>query len=79
MPIVLADGTSQTKLTCLGQVTFDGRSEAGLIIIEWQNTQVLVGMEFLRRFEKRLIVDPVSNTVEIVNADPPAAPPKKQA
>lgn len=32
IPITLADGSTQTKLTCLGEVHFDGKSQVGLII-----------------------------------------------
>jgi predicted aspartyl protease len=75
MPITLADGTTQTKLTCLGSIHFDGAEEIGIIIIEWQNTDVLVGMEFLRRFRKQLRLDPINGIVEIVDAPaPPPAP-----
>lgn len=73
MPITLADGSTQTKLTCLGSIHFDGGQEIGIIIIEWQNTDVLVGMEFLRLFKKQLRVDPTNGVVEIVDA--PLAPP----
>ena len=75
MPITLADGTTQTKLTCLGSIHFDGADAIGIIIIEWQNTDVLVGMEFLRRFKKELRVDPTNGVVEIVDAPIPPPPP----
>lgn len=71
MPITLADGSTQTKLTCLGQIHFDGKEDVGVIIIENQNTQVLVGMEFLRIFNLRLIVEPNGGVVEIVAGTPP--------
>jgi predicted aspartyl protease len=74
MAITLADGTTQTKLTCLGNVHFDGAEQIGIIIIEWQNTDVLVGMEFLRRFKKQLLVDPINDLIEIVDAPTPPAP-----
>lgn len=75
MPITLADGSTQTKLTCLGSIHFDGAEEVGIVIIEWQNTDVLVGMEFLSRFRKELRVDPTNGIVEIAAAPvPPAAP-----
>lgn len=77
MPITLADGSNQTKLTCLGVIHFDGAEQIGIIIIEWQNTDVLVGMEFLRRFKKQLRVDPTNNLVEIVDA--PVLPPPTPA
>jgi len=79
MPITLADGSTQTKLTCLGSIHFDGAEQIGIIIIEWQNTDVLVGMEFLRRFKKQLLVDPTSNLVEIVDAPIPIPAPAPQA
>jgi hypothetical protein len=59
----------------LGSIHFDGAEEIGIIIIEWQNTDVLVGMEFLRRFRKQLRLDPINGIVEIVDAPaPPPAP-----
>ena len=76
MRITLADGSTQTKLTCLGSIHFDGKEDVGVIVIEPQNTQVLVGMEFLRIFNLRLTVEPNSGIVEIVAGTPiPTAPP----
>jgi predicted aspartyl protease len=68
MPIQLADGSVQTKLTCLGKIDFDGQGNIGVIIIEYQNTEVLVGMEFLRLFKKQLIVEAVNGSVKIIDA-----------
>lgn len=53
MPITLADGSTQVKLTCLGCIHCDGQDQIGVVIIEWQNTDVLVGMEFLKKFGKQ--------------------------
>jgi predicted aspartyl protease len=67
--IQLADGSVQTKLTCRGQIRFDGESREGIVIIEEsQSTEVLVGMDFLKHFRKQLTVDPVNEIVRIVNA-----------
>ena len=52
--IELADGSQQSKLTCLGEIHFGGVRKVGLIIIEWESTDILVGMDFLRKFEKML-------------------------
>ena len=68
MDVVLADGSTQTKLTCLGEVTFDGDSQIGLIVIESRNAQILVGMEFLRKFSKKLVIDPKNESVEIADS-----------
>src|ERR1700747_2984876 len=73
-PITLADGSTQNKLTCLGVVHFDGEQQVGLIIIEWQNTDVLVGMDFLRKFKRELLVDPVNQIVKLTKAIGTAAP-----
>lgn len=80
--IELADGSKQNKLTCLGQVHFGGVEKVGLIIIEWENTDILVGMDFLRKFEKTLVVDPLNNNVLFFPSsifskpEPPKAPPE---
>jgi predicted aspartyl protease len=78
--IELADGSKQNKLTCLGEIHFGGMKKVGLIIIEWENTDILVGMDFLRKFEKTLIVDPVNKKVILFPASmftkskPPSEP-----
>ena len=68
IPITLADGTTDNKLACVGAIHFDGQMKVGLVIIEWNNTDVLVGMDFLRKFGKQLVVDPTNNKVELANA-----------
>jgi predicted aspartyl protease len=68
MALTLADGSSQTKLTCLGAIHFDGQNQIGLVVIEWQSTDVLVGMDFLRKFKKQLLVDPINARVELTDA-----------
>lgn len=75
MPITLADGSSQTKLTCLGMMHFDGQEQLGLVVIEWQSTDVLVGMDFLRKFKKQLTVDPINGKVELTDALLASPPP----
>jgi predicted aspartyl protease len=77
--ITLADGSTQSKLTCLGLVHFDGKDEAGIIIIEWQNTDILVGMEFLRAFKKEFRIDPSNGLVELTDAPAPVPPPPAAA
>jgi predicted aspartyl protease len=75
--ITLADGTAQTKLTCLGVLHFDGEDQVGLIIIENQTTDILVGMDFLTKFGIELVVDPKNNVVKLAKSTPlaVAAPP----
>ena len=68
LPITLADGSTQTKLTCLGEIHFDGKSEVGLIIIEWQSTDILIGMDFLRKFRKTLTVDAPNGLVVLTDS-----------
>jgi len=68
--ITLADGSAQTKLTCLGELHFDGNSQVGLIIIENQTTDILVGMDFLTKFGMELLVDPTNNLVKLTKSVP---------
>ena len=70
MSVVLADGSTHAKLTCLGAIHFDGETQSGIIIIEPQGDGLLVGMEFLRKFGRQLIVDPASNRIEFVPTTP---------
>ena len=67
--VILADGSTQTKLACLGSIHFDG-TQPGLILIEEQGTEVLVGMEFLKSFGLTLIVDSVAGTLELHPSEP---------
>ncbi len=75
IPITLADGSNQTKLTCLGKIHFDGIEEVGLIIIEWQSTDILVGMDFLRKFKRKLIVDAPKGIIKLIKSNPAPPPP----
>lgn len=81
IPITLADGSTQTKLTCMGELHFDGESQVGLIIIEYQSTDVLVGMDFLTKFRRELVVDPANNLVKLSKSVPivPVPPPPQPA
>ena len=79
MPITLADGSTQTKLTCLGELHFHGESSVGLIIIEPNSTDILVGMDFLRKFEMVLVVDPTNNFVKLAKCKRTAVAPTAPA
>jgi predicted aspartyl protease len=74
MSITLADGSNQTKLTWLGTIHFDGRMQTGLVIIEWRSTEVLVGMDFLRKFGLKLEVDEPNGLVELLDSVPTPIP-----
>ena len=73
--VTLANAQQEHRLMCLGHCTVDKVSKLGIILIETQGQQALLGMDFLRQFGKRLLVDPVAETVELLDAATPAAPP----
>ena len=54
--VTLADGKVFNKLTAQAIPTLDGRSVMGIVVLEFSNTQILVGMEFLRQFERGLLL-----------------------
>src|SRR5208282_2079158 len=58
MMVVLADGSSSARLTASGTVWLGADSQSGEIILEPDSNEVLLGMELLRAFHKRLIVSP---------------------
>lgn len=73
IPITLADGKTQYRLICLGQAHLVNQNKVGIIIIEPSSKQALLGMDFLKRFNKRLVVDPTTPLVELIPAVPPVA------
>ncbi|MEK7103854.1 MAG: hypothetical protein AAB842_00455 [Patescibacteria group bacterium] len=58
----LANGETDHTLLCFGGIKLSGEDQAGLISISKGN-DVLLGMEFLRKFNKKLYLDCGSNSV----------------
>jgi predicted aspartyl protease len=54
--VVLADGSTQAKLQAMAKVTFDGVAQTGLVILEPDSNEILIGMDFLRRFKRGLFL-----------------------
>lgn len=53
---VLADGKTETHLTALGKVTLAGETLVGLVSIAPDDASILIGMDFLRVFQKNLLI-----------------------
>lgn len=66
MPIAFGNGTVENKLICLGFAKVDGAEQTGLIVIENESKQVLLGMDFLKKFGFKLLVCPTTGQIEIV-------------
>ncbi len=56
--VILADGTTASKLTALGKASLGLETKIGVIILEPSSSDILIGMDFLRRFEKVLLLHP---------------------
>ncbi|MBI3872209.1 MAG: hypothetical protein HY304_03920 [candidate division Zixibacteria bacterium] len=63
--LTLADGKSQSHLYCLGEVLWESRSEVGIVVLAPPDATILVGMEFLRKFNLTMIVDPQSELLSL--------------
>ena len=73
IPLILADGQSQSCIYCLGEVQIESKSQIGIVVISPSN-EVLVGMDFLRQFSLRLIVDPTTQQTMLTDEEPPIQP-----
>lgn len=64
--VTLANDSSLVMLTALARVTLAGRVETGVALISMTSDTILIGMDFLRRFERALII---SKKVGVVLVD----------
>jgi len=78
MNLVLADGSTSFRLTGYGTITVEGEKQNGVIVLEPASGEVLIGMEFLKRFNKTLVVVPGTSVV-LLDLPPPAVPPAAPA
>jgi len=61
--VMLADGATASKLTALGRAHLGAEINFGVIILEPNSSDVLIGMDFLLRFEKVLFIHTHKPTV----------------
>ncbi len=54
--ITLADAHHTVCLTALARTTFNGQTVVGVVSLEMQSQEILIGMDFLRQFKKGLVV-----------------------
>ena len=54
--LTLADSSQATCLTALAQVTLNGTTLVGIVVLSPTSEDILLGMEFLRRFQRALVV-----------------------
>ncbi len=54
--VILADGQTAFRLTAYVTATVEGQSKGGVVILEWNSSEILIGMDFLRKFEKTLLI-----------------------
>src|SRR5438552_12476230 len=73
--LVLADNSKVVRLTAFGTATLEnGDSSLGVIVLEWDQGEVLVGMEFLRSLKKTLAVAPLAGTITLTDDALPPPP-----
>jgi len=67
--VILADGSKQSKFTCLGTIHYSGKTEVGVVIIEPNSDEAIVGMEFLKKFGLVLAVVTELGAVALIPSD----------
>ena len=65
--VILADGSTQPRLTARGFAVVEGVIKPGLIILDPRADDVLLGMEFLRKFGRALLLDPNAGLVSMLD------------
>ena len=60
----LADGSTDHTLLCYGSIKMSGGEQIGLISIS-KGSDVLLGMDFLRKFNKKLYLDCAGDVVKL--------------
>jgi predicted aspartyl protease len=68
--VVLADGSAVFRLLCVAWAELDGHTKPGMVILEPTGSHAMLGIDFLRKFNARLTIDPSAGRVELVSADP---------
>lgn len=63
--VELADGSKATKLTAKGYAEVEGETKVGVVILEPSSNDLLLGMAFLRLFERAVFV--TQSTVLLVD------------
>ena len=54
--VTLADDSSVVMLTAMARATLLDRTEFGVVLLSMSSDAILAGMDFLRRFERALVV-----------------------
>jgi predicted aspartyl protease len=54
--VTLADGSNGVCLAALAKTSYGGKQQTGVVTLEANATDILVGMDFLRRFNLGLVV-----------------------
>ena len=74
--VQLADGSVSSRLIALGEVIVGEESQLEVIILDPGSDTPLIGMDLIRKFDKRLIVCPDEQTVLLEDRLPRVLPPK---
>ena len=63
--VTLADESEVVMLTAMVEATILGKTESGVALLSTSSDSILVGMDFLRRFRKALVISEKSGVVLI--------------
>jgi predicted aspartyl protease len=64
--VTFGDSSTAAKLTALGKATIEGAWKVGVVLLEEGSTDVLIGMDFLKRFGLSLLVHPSTALIALV-------------
>ena len=69
--VTLADGSQTVILTAMAIATLSEKTETGAVMLSFSSNEILIGMDFLRRFKRALVVSQKLGIVLMDDEFPP--------
>ena len=73
--VTFANGSTSTVLTALARATLVEKTVTGVVLLAFASQEILLGMDFLRKFESALVISEKMGIALMQEKDLPGPPP----